>query len=144
MYRIIDISTLTSEIEKYQLRKDLNEQIYKLNFVCNEDLVALYKKTVALVMPTFFGPTNIPQLEAFALGCPVITSDIYGIPDQVGDAALLVNPSDYSDIANKIKIIWNDKSIRQKLVRKGYKKDIEWNQKQFSLKLGSIIEEILN
>ena len=54
-------------------------------------MISFYKYAVALVMPTFFGPTNIPPLEAFALGCPVITSNIYGIPEQVGDAALLVN-----------------------------------------------------
>ena len=34
-------------------------------------------------MPTFFGPTNIPVLEAWALGCPVLTSDIRGIREQV-------------------------------------------------------------
>lgn len=132
-----DIESLIDEL-------DLHKQIYTLNFVGNGDLVALYKKAVALVMPTFFGPTNIPQLEAFALGCPVITSDIYGIPEQVGDAALLVNPNDYHDIASKIKTIWDNDNIRQELIRKGYKKNMEWNQKQFNVKLASIIEKISN
>ena len=35
-----------------------------------EDVAPLYAGAVALVMPTFFGPTNIPVLEAWAVGCP--------------------------------------------------------------------------
>ena len=59
--------------------------VYSLGFVSNEDMSALYAEAVALVMPTFFGPTNIPVLEAWSLGCPVITSNIRGIREQVGD-----------------------------------------------------------
>lgn len=125
-------------------RLNLNEQIYILDFVPIEDLVALYKKAVALVMPTFLGPTNIPQLEAFALGCPVITSDIYGIPTQVGDAALLINPNDNNDIADKIGLLWCDDNVRQELVQKGFRKDMEWSQKAFNLKLFFLIDNILN
>ena len=131
-------------VEKLTYELDLYEQIYTLNYVSNEDLVALYQKAIALVMPTFFGPTNIPQLEAFALGCPVITSNIYGMPEQVGDAALLVNPADIYDIAEKIKLLWKNEKTRQELIRKGYKKDMEWNQDQYRLKLVSIIENVLN
>lgn len=73
---------------KYQL----NKQIFYLDYVSNNDLVGLYKMAKALVMPTLLGPTNIPPLEAIALNCPVITSNIYGIPEQMADAAILVNP----------------------------------------------------
>jgi len=46
-----------------------------------------------MIMPTFFGPTNIPPLEAIAVGCPVAVSNIYGMPHQLGDAALYFNPT---------------------------------------------------
>ena len=132
-----DIRQLTNKL-------NLREHIFSLNFVSNEDLVALYRKAVALVMPTFFGPTNIPPLEAFALGCPVITSNIYGIPEQVGDAALLVDPNNHGDIADKIRTLWNDDRKRQELICKGYQKDMESNQQRFSATLASIIEDTLN
>ena len=43
------------------LKFDLEEQVYFLDFVNNDDLFHLYKNSKALLMPTYFGPTNIPQ-----------------------------------------------------------------------------------
>ena len=42
----------------------------------------------ARIYPTFFGPTNPPP-GGVCIGCPVAVSDIYGMREQVGDAALL-------------------------------------------------------
>jgi len=123
---------------------DLGGQVFLLSFVSNEDLIALYRKAVALVMPTFFGPTNIPPLEAFALGCPVITSNVYGIPQQVGDAALLVDPNSYDDIADKIKTLWSDDNMRRELISRGYQRDKELDQHRFHSTLVSIIEDVLS
>ena len=46
-----------------------------MNFLPDEEISYLYKNCLAVVMPTYFGPTNIPPLEAFKLGIPTI----YGI-----------------------------------------------------------------
>jgi glycosyltransferase involved in cell wall biosynthesis len=51
-------------------------------YVPNEDMVPLYAAARRLVFLTFFGPTNIPILEAWAHGCPVLTSDIRGMQEQ--------------------------------------------------------------
>ena len=45
----------------------LNDQVRSLGYLPDEDISALYSGAVALVMPTFFGPTNIPFLEAWAM-----------------------------------------------------------------------------
>lgn len=42
-----------------------------------------YRRARRMVMPTYFGPTNIPPLEANALGCPVAVSKVYGMPEQL-------------------------------------------------------------
>lgn len=93
-------------------------------------------------MPTFFGPINIPQLEAFALGCPVITSNIYGIPEQVGDAALLVDPKNPEDIAEKIGKVWTDKKLGNSLIEKGYAQDKIHSIGNFIVQLQNIVELI--
>ena len=71
----------------------VDRQIRHLGYVPANDMAALYANAEALVMPTFFGPTNIPILEAWGLGCPVITSDIRALREQAGDAALLADPN---------------------------------------------------
>ena len=98
---------------------NMESQIMYLGYVSDEELQVLYKKAKALVMPTFFGPANIPVWEAFALGCPVITSNVYGVPEQVGDAGLLVNPRSIEDIADKIYRVYMDKGLREELSKKG-------------------------
>ena len=90
-----------------------------LGFVPVEDLVALYRGAFALAYVTFFGPENLPTLEAFALGCPVVASDVAGAREQLGDAALLVDPKDPSSIANAIKQLHDNADLRQTLIDKG-------------------------
>ena len=70
---------------------DLTKQVYFLGFIDNDDVVSLYKNSLALVMPTYFGPTNIPPIEAFILGVPVLYSDLPELTDQVRGAALLLD-----------------------------------------------------
>ncbi len=126
-------------IEQMGLRKS----VFVLGYVPNEEMAELYRRARALVMPTYFGPTNIPPLEAFAAGCPVAISGIYGIPDQVGDAALLFDPASVEDIAECIKRLWTDDDLCTTLVSRGRKRAAAWGQQQFNERLKSIIERVL-
>lgn len=73
-----------------------------VGFVSNEEIPYLYKQSLALVMPTYFGPTNLPPLEAFQLGVPVVYSDLPGLREQVGDAALLVDLSNPQSLVDQL------------------------------------------
>lgn len=71
-------------------------RVHLLGFVGDEEIPAIYDGALALVMPTYFGSTNIPPLEAAAIGCPVIYSDFPDFRAQMRDAALycdLTNPA---------------------------------------------------
>lgn len=120
----------------------LSENIFFLGYVPDTDMPELYRRARALVMPTFFGPTNIPPLEAFVAGCPVAISGIYGIPEQVGDAALLFHPESIGEIAESIKRLWTDDELCAELAEKGRRKAAMWGQKQFNNRLREIIEKI--
>jgi glycosyltransferase involved in cell wall biosynthesis len=121
---------------------NLKERIHILGFVPNEDMCGLYKGAKALVMPTFFGPTNIPPLEAFAIGCPVGVSNVYGIAEQVEDAALLFDPNSVDEIANVIKLLWTDDDLCKELMEKGKKVSQKWGPKEFNLRLIKIINTV--
>ncbi len=122
----------------------LSRQIIYLGYVSEEDMVGLYKNAQALVMPTFFGPSNIPQLEAFLLGCPVVTSDIPGIGQQVGDAAVLVDPASVESIADGIVKIWSDEGLRQSLIQKGRERVNRWTPEQFSTSVQEILADVVH
>ena len=123
-------------------KNGLQEQVKILGYVDNDEIVALYQHARALVMPTFFGPTNIPPLEAFVLGCPVAISNIYGIPEQVGDAALLFDPSSVEEIANCIEQLWTDDALCESLKEKGKNRSLLWGRSQYAETLASYINEM--
>jgi glycosyltransferase involved in cell wall biosynthesis len=102
-----------------------------LGFVPLEDLVVLYRGAFALTYVTFFGPENLPTLEAFALGCPVIASDVPGAREQLGNAALLVDPRQPAAIANAVKTLYHDERLRRELIEKGRARAEQWTAKDF-------------
>jgi glycosyltransferase involved in cell wall biosynthesis len=89
-----------------------------LGFVDKEELYTLYRNAVALVMPTFLGPTNMPPLEAISLGCPVICSDLKGHREQLQDVAIYVDPLDQNSIYEGFVALLQDET-RKKLIEKG-------------------------
>ena len=117
----------------------LQDFVHFIGFVDEDDLPELYHHSIALVMPTFFGPTNIPVLEAWTAGCPVISSDIRGIQEQVGNAGLLVDPLNEMKIAEAMQILWTDPAKRNELIELGYERVSAWTPEQFANRLKKII-----
>jgi glycosyltransferase involved in cell wall biosynthesis len=94
-------------------------------------LESFYKNALALVMPTYFGPTNIPPLEAFHWGCPVCYSDLPGLREQVGDAAFLMDLEDPGSLAGIIGTILMGGEIDRTKISKGYEKIGEFSGERF-------------
>ena len=88
-----------------QINWELEIELLFTGFISNIELISIYKMSLALVMPTFYGPTNIPPFEAFKLGTPVIYPDLDGLRDQVEDAGLLVDLYDPETLAKLFKLI---------------------------------------
>ena len=93
----------------------LAENVHFLGYVPEAHMPGLYRRARALVMPTFFGPTNIPPWEAIALGCPVAVSDIDGMRDQMGDAALFFDPTSVPEMAQVMERLWRDDALCREL-----------------------------
>ena len=105
-----------SYIKSKILEFGLENNVELLGFVPSSHIKSLYKASLAVVMPTYFGPTNIPPLEAWSLGKPLIYSS--HLKENVGDAAILVNPDSAEDLAKAMISVLNP-IIVNKLVNKG-------------------------
>ena len=126
-------------IKKEIAKNDLQNNVEILGFVSDKQITYLYKHAVALVMPSYFGPTNIPPLEAMALGCPTIVSDRYAMGEQVGDAGLLFDPDSPQEIANCILKVCDDKELRNQMIKKGYEQVSKWTEKDFKKRFMQIV-----
>jgi glycosyltransferase involved in cell wall biosynthesis len=135
-----NFSNVISKIEEYGLSKN----VFILGYVSNDDMYSLYKSAVAMTFVSLIGPTNIPPMEALITGCPLICSNAYAMPEQVGSAALLVNPKDPIDIAEKIKLIWNDANTRQRLITLGHQQISLYGQSDFTRKLCELIDKTVS
>lgn len=122
---------------------NMNDQVFHLGYVPDVEIVALYKKSAALVFSSLFGPTNIPPLEAMVLGTPVLCSNLFSMPEQVGDAGLLFDPFSIEDMREKIYRIWIDENLRQELVKKGYQRVKNLTLENYAKQWQKIIEEAL-
>ena len=123
-------------------KHSIESQVYFLNYVSDKELAALYMKAVGLIMPTYFGPTNIPYMEAFYHKCPVIASNIPGIKEQVGDAGLLVNPRNTDAIADAMYRIWTDQTLRDSLIKKGQAQLKKFSPECFKRRVNLIIDSL--
>ena len=129
-------------IKKLVAELQLSTQVHFLGFVPQSDLVSLYQHAFALVFTTFFGPDNLPPLEAFALGCPVIASNVAGAQEQLGDAALLVDPKDEKQIALAIKSLRDRPELRSTLVQRGLERASRWTGQDYIKGVFSILDEL--
>jgi glycosyltransferase involved in cell wall biosynthesis len=99
---------------------DLTKQVYFLGFIDNEDVVSLYKKSLALVMPSYFGPTNIPPIEASVLGVPILYSDLPELTDKFKEASLLLDLKNPESLADHLLELQTNPSLREKIIQAGY------------------------
>lgn len=118
----------------------LSDRVHFLGFVSTGELVALYRQAGMLVYPSFSGPENLPPLEAFALGCPVVASDFPGAREQLGDAALLFDPKDPVAMMQAI-LQAQQSNIRASLVERGHSRARCWTGKDFVRGVVRIIDE---
>jgi glycosyltransferase involved in cell wall biosynthesis len=102
--------------------QDVEKLIHFLGPVPDSDMALLYRNALCLIMASYLGPTNMPIWEAFAIGCPVISSNAGAMPDQVMDAGLLFDPSDAPQLAECILQLYRDLALRKMLVQRGFER----------------------
>lgn len=120
----------------------LGNNIQIIGYIPDDDMAPMYQCAHALLMPTFYGPTNIPPLEAMACGCPVAVSRVYGMPEQLGDAALYFNPRSVDEVSAIMAALWSDKELSQRLRDRGLARSDAWGVAEFSNRLGEIIDSV--
>ncbi len=118
----------------------LEGRIKHLGYIDYEDIPYLYKMARMLVMPTLFESVSIPIYEAFALGVPVCCSNVVALPEQVGDAALIFNPNDPADMADKMVQLLRDKPLATELAARGRQRVRSFDHKEYATKILSVID----
>lgn len=117
-------------IEAHLGKLNLNGQVRFLGMVPPEDLRAIYRLAQFVVVPTLFEAASGPVFEAWQEGVPVACSNVTSLPEQVGDAGLLFDPYSVEAIADAIRYMATDESLRRELIRRGQRRlqDFSWER----------------
>jgi glycosyltransferase involved in cell wall biosynthesis len=101
-----------------------------VGYLPHEEIRYFYRAADVFVYPSLYETFGLTLVEAMASGCPIVTSDCSCLPEIVGNAALLVQPEDTSQIAGAIARVLGDSELRQALIEKGYSraKDFSWEK----------------
>jgi glycosyltransferase involved in cell wall biosynthesis len=79
----------------------------------------LYQNAAFLLFPSFYEASALPPMEAMALGCPVIVSDIPALRERCGDAALYCDPADLRSILAATERLLDDRALAEQLISRG-------------------------
>jgi len=134
---------LFEKIKKQIFDLGLSKIVRYIGFISEEEKIAMFKLATSLIMPTIGESFSIPIWEAFYLGCPVTSSNLYDMPEQVKDAALSFDPFSIEDMADRIYEIWTDEDLRQELIRKGCERVKGLTLENYAKHWERIIEEAL-
>jgi len=99
-----DFGSLKS-VQELAKERQVADLVEYLGFIPKEDVWGLYKNALALVMPTYFGPTNIPPIEALSAGCPVIYSDFPSFREEFNGMVEFIDLKTPESLVKKIELL---------------------------------------
>ena len=132
-------ASVLDKVHRTAADEGVQDLVHLLGYVEDDLMPPLYAASRGVLLPTFFGPTNIPVLEGWALGVPVLTSDLRGIREQCGDAAILVDPNSVGAIADGMYALWSDERLRGELISAGTKRLARYGRSDYVARLSAII-----
>ncbi|MGH2772478.1 MAG: glycosyltransferase family 4 protein [Actinomycetota bacterium] len=109
--------------------------VIRVGYLPDNCMESVYRGALGLVYASLYEGFGMPIIEAMAYGCPVITSDLPSMKEVAGDAALLVDPNDHSQVEAAIVKIMDSEQSRSDLAAKGLVRagDFSWDKTAASL-----------
>lgn len=105
-------------MEGFQARlRDLGlaEQVLRIDYVSDEELVWLYRNCYANLFPSLYEGFGLPVLEGMQFGAPTVASDTTSIPEVTGEAALLLPPEDIDGWARALLRLATEQALCERL-----------------------------
>jgi glycosyltransferase involved in cell wall biosynthesis len=103
-------------------RLGLEDSVDFLGQRSEEELIQLYRDCSLFVLPSTVETFGNPLVEAMASGAPVVTSRSTAMPEIVGEGAVLFDPLNASDMAEKVLQLLDDPAFAARIASLGKKR----------------------
>lgn len=120
-----------------------NAQIHYLGYMDN--MPEYYKMLDCFVIPSHWEPMGLTEIEAMAMGTPVISTDVSALNEIIinRENGLLFESKNSNDLAKKIQTIYKDELLRNKLISNGLKDVKNYNLTNYVYKLNLIYDKLI-
>ena len=128
-------------INKLDLANDID---YKSKLPRDELIKSLNDADIGIA-PSSYEGFGFPLVEMIATGLPVIVSDKASLPELAGNAGLIFDSEDTTDLKNKMKELIVNKKLRNKLTENSkLRRDDFFGWDEYAKKLEDLYEEIIS
>ena len=106
------------------------DDVVFVDYVQESDLASYYASAELLAYPSYYEGFGLPPLEAMCSGCPVVTSNTSSLPEVVGEAGIMVSPTDTGGWVEAMRRVLTDNQLRDEMVEKGLEqaKKFSWDR----------------
>jgi glycosyltransferase involved in cell wall biosynthesis len=130
-------------MEEYSIPMDgYGKDISFTNWIDQADMPAVFSLASLYLYPSNLEAFPIPLTEAMACGTPILTSNVNGLKEIAGEAALLIDPKDTDSIADGIARILSDQGLREHLSCKGLERSTLFSWDHCARETLSLLERV--
>ncbi|MHC4660849.1 MAG: glycosyltransferase [Planctomycetota bacterium] len=113
---IVGTGDMEAALHQQAASLGMSEVTYFLGAVPNSEVAKYYASADIFVLPSRSESFGLVNIEAMAMGLPVISTTVMGIPEVIKDGVngYLVPPGDVRALADKIRLLAGDEKERKK------------------------------
>lgn len=120
----------------------IQENVVFLNRASDDDLALLYQAAALFVFPSIEEGFGLPPLEAMACGTPVVASNTSSLPEVLGEAAILVPPTNTTAIAEAMNQVLTEPLLSETLAAKGLVQSQQFSWKKTARETLAVYESL--
>ena len=130
------------KVRSYVRECGLTDRVVLTGEVDDDDLLVLYQRASVFAFPSLYEGLGLPLLEAMHCGVPVVAGANSSQIEVVGDAGILVNAADPSDISAAIAGLLSDRDAARRLGARGRERAAEFTWDRSAAKAIAAVEAV--
>lgn len=120
----------------------LGDSVRVVGYLPEDEVRELLAGAAVLCYPTLYEGFGLPALDAMAAGVPVLTSRTTSLPEVVGDAAELVDPTDEAALAAGLLRLLADDAYRAELAKRGRERAARYTWERTAEATASVFKNV--
>jgi glycosyltransferase involved in cell wall biosynthesis len=141
---LVGASGWGDQAELALLAKELGvfDRLLITGYLPDTDLPALYSGAIGFVYPSLYEGFGLPVLEAMQCGTPVITSNSSSLPEVVGEAGVLVDPTDIPALADAMAALLDSPELQNRLAGEALERSSRFSWRTTAAQIAAVYRRL--